>query len=134
MARNHRVPAATTLTLRDTAKNRAVYPLPVTQKPGVGCPQLHLLVVWSARGGGVLDHVRGSNRDGEMRLLHQLLPTLTRDDIVLYDRAAGHYVVCARLPAHQLDLISRVSIRKIDWRHGVRLGPHERLVTRQKSR
>jgi hypothetical protein len=124
----------TTLTLPDTAKNRADYPQPVTQKPGVGFPQLHLLVVWSARGGGVLDHVRGSTRDGEMRLLHQLLPALTPGDIVVYDRAAGHYVACARLSAHQLDLISRVSIRQIDWRNGVRLGPDERLVTWQKSR
>lgn len=124
----------TTLTLPDTAKNRRAYPQPVTQKPGVGLPQLHLLVVWSARGGGVLDYVRGSNRDGEMRLLHRLLPRLSPGDITVYDRAAGHYVACALLRGQQADLISRVTIRKIDWRHGVRLGPDERLVTWQKSR
>jgi hypothetical protein len=124
----------TTLTLPDTAKNRADYPQPATRKPGVGCPQLHLLVVWSARSGGVLDHVRGSNRAGELRLLNHLLPTLTPGDITVYDRAAGNYVACARLRAHQVDLISRVSIRKIDWRKGVRLGPDERLVTWRKSR
>jgi hypothetical protein len=123
----------TTLTLPDTPQNQKSYPQPETQKNGVGFPQLHLLVVWSARGGGVLDHVRGSNRDGEMRLLHRLLPALTAGDIVVYDRAAGHYVACARLSAHQVDLISRVSIRKIDWRKGARLGPHERLVTWKKS-
>jgi len=124
----------TTVTLPDTPENQALYPQPVTQKPGVGFPQLHLLVVWSARGGGVLDHVRGSNRDGELRLLNQLLPTLTPGDITVYDRAAGNYVTCARLRAHSVDLISRVSIRKTDWRHGVRLGPDERLVTWKKSR
>jgi hypothetical protein len=124
----------TTLTLPDTAKNRADYPQPATRKPGVGCPQLHLLVVWSARSGGVLDHVRGSNRAGELRLLNHLLPTLTPGDITVYDRAAWNYVACARLRAHQVDLISRVSIRKIDWRKGVRLGPDERLVTWRKSR
>lgn len=125
---------ATTLNLPATAENQAAYPQPTSQKPGVGFPQLHLLVVWSARGGGVLEHVRGSKRDGEMRLLNQLLPALTAGDIVVYDRAAGHYVACAQLRAHQVDLISRVSIRQIDWRKGVRLGPDERLVTWKKSR
>ena len=69
-----------------------------------------------------------------MRLLHQLCPTLAPQDIVIYDRAAGHYVACALVRQIQADLISRVSIRKIDWRRGRRLGPNERLVTWQKSR
>jgi len=106
----------------------------MSQKPGVGLPQLHLLVVWSARGGGVLDHVRGPSRDGELCLLHRLLPTLAPRDIVIYDRAAGHYVGCALLRAHQADLISRVATREIDWRKGVRLGPGDRLVTWKKAR
>jgi len=125
---------ATTLTLADTSENRQAYPQPTSQKPGVGFPQLHLLVAWSARGGGVLDYVRGTIADGELRLLHQLLPTFARQDIVIYDRAVGHYVGCALLRARQVDLISRVSIRKIDWRRGVRLGAGDRLVTWQKSR
>lgn len=123
----------TTLTLPDTPANRKDYPQPTSQKPGVGFPQLHLLVAWSARGGGVLDHVRGPSGDGEMCLLHRLLPTLAPQDIVIYDRAAGHYVGCALARAHQADLISRVSTRRIDWRKGVRLGPGDRLVTWKKG-
>ena len=123
----------TTLTLPDTPANRKDYPQPTSQKPGVGVPQLHLLVVWSARGGGVLDHVRGPTRDGELCLLHRLLPTLAPRDIVIYDRAAGHYVGGALLRAHQADLISRVSTRQIDWRKGVRLGAGDRLVTWKKG-
>jgi len=123
----------TTLTLPDSPENRTVYPQPTSQKPGVGLPQLHLLVVWSAGGGGVLDHVRGPSRDSELCLLHRLLPTLAPQDIVIYDRAAGHYVGCALLRAHQADLISRVATRAVDWRKGVRLGPAERLVTWKKG-
>ena len=125
---------ATTLTLPANAENQAAYPQPKSQKPGVGFSQPHLLVVWSARGGGVLDHVHGSKRDGEMRLLHRLIPALTAGDIVVYDRAAGHYVARALLRAHQVDLISRVSIRPIDWRKGVRLGSDQRLATWKKNR
>lgn len=124
----------TTLTLPDTPQNQKQYPQPSSQKPGCGFPLLHLLVVWSARGGAVLDHARGDHHHGEMRLLHQLCPTLESKDIVIYDRAAGHYVACARLQAHGTDLISRVSIRQIDWRRGRRLGPNERLVVWKKSR
>jgi len=124
----------TTLTLPDTPENRQAYPQPTSQKPGVGFPQLHLLVVWSARGGGVLDHARGPITAGELRLLHRLLPALAPQDIVIYDRAAGHYVGCALLRQHQVDLISRVNQRKVDFRQGVRLGPHDRLVTWKKSR
>ena len=124
----------TTVSLPDTPENQKDYPQTPAQKPGCGFPILHLLVVWSARGGGVLDHARGDYHHGEMRLLHQLLPTLTPKDIVLYDRAAGHYVACALLRSHDTDLISRVKVRQIDWRRGQRLGANERLVSWKKGR
>lgn len=124
----------TTLTLPDTPENQAAYPQPPTQKPGCGFPLLHLLVVWSARGGAVLDCAQGDHHHSEMRLLHQLGPALAPQDIVIYDRAAGNYVACARLAAQEVDLISRVASRRIDWRRGQRLGPQERLVRWKKSR
>jgi hypothetical protein len=124
----------TTLTLPDTPENQAQYPQPSSQKPGCGFPLMHVLVVWSARGAAVLDHAKGDHHHGEMRLLHQLGSTLAPQDIVIYDRAAGHYVACARLQAHGADLISRVTVRQIDWRRGRRLAPNERLVVWKKSR
>lgn len=124
----------TTLSLPDTPENQKDYPQTSSQKPGCGFPVLHLLVAWSARGGGVLDHVKGDYHHSEMRLLHQLLPALTPKDIVIYDRAAGHYVACALLCQHGTDLISRVKVRQIDWRRGQRLGPNERRVVWKKGR
>lgn len=123
----------TTLTLPDTAQNQQAYPQPKSQKPGCGFPLLHLLVIWSARGGAVLDYACGNHHHGEMRLLHQVCPRLAHRDIAIYDRAAGHYMGCALLQAREVDLISRVSIRRIDWRRGRRLGPDERLVVWPKS-
>jgi hypothetical protein len=124
----------TTVPLPDTPDNQAAYPQPLSQKPGCGFPLLHLLVVWSARGGAVLDYAKGDHHHSEMRLLHQLGSALVPQDIVIYDRAAGNYVACARLAAGGLDLISRVACRRIDWRRGRRLGPQERLVQWKKSR
>ena len=123
----------TALRLPDTPANQALYPQPSTQKPGCGFPQMNVLVVWSARGGGVLDLATGDLHQGEMRLLHRLLPGLSENDILIYDRAAGHYGACALVRSHKMDLISRVAIRQIDWRKGQRLGPNERLVTWKKS-
>lgn len=123
----------TTITLPDTPENQKDYPQSTSQKPGCGFPLLHLLVVMSARAGGVLDLARGDYHHGEMRLLHQLLPTLEEKDIAIYDRAAGNYVACALLQDRQADLISRVAIRRIDWRRGQRIGKNERLVVWKKS-
>jgi hypothetical protein len=123
-----------TLCLPDTPENQKTYPQPTSQKPGCGFPLLHLLVVGSTRGGGVLDHAKGDYHHGEMRLLHTLCATLDAQDIVIYDRAAGNYVACALMQAHQTDLISRVACRQIDWRRGRHLGKNQRLVVWQKSR
>lgn len=122
-----------TLTLPDTARNQAEYPQSKSQKPGCGFPLLNLLAVWDARGATIADVELGNQQHSELRLLHQLTPRLTPKDIVVYDRALGHYVGCALLPARGIDLISRVHTRRIDWRRGLRLGRNERLVTWRKS-
>ncbi len=85
-------------------------------------------MVGSERGAAILDQVSGDHHASEMRRLHQLVPRLAAKDILVYDRAAGHYMGCALLRAGQVDLISRVHTRKIDWSAGQRLGPDERLV------
>lgn len=122
-----------TLALADTALNQAAYPQSESQTPGCGCPLLNLLAVWDARGATIGDVELGNQHHSETRLLHQLSPRLTPKDIVVYDRAMGHYVGCALLRARDIDLISRVHTRHIDWRRGHRLGRNERLVTWRKS-
>ena len=124
----------TTFTVPDTPLNQASYPQSKAQAPGCGFPLVHLLAVWDARGAVIGDLALGSQLDGELRLLHQLAPRLAPQDIVVYDRALGHYVGCALLRARAIDLISRVHTRRIDWRQGQRLGRDERLVTWRKSR
>lgn len=122
------------LTLPDTALNQAAYPQSKSQQPGCGFPLLNLLVVWDARGATIGDVELGNQHHSELRRLHQLAPRLAPQDIVVYDRALGHYVGCALLRARDIDLISRVHTRRIDWRRGRRLGRNERLVTWRKSR
>ncbi len=124
----------TSVVAPDTARNQAEFPQSKSQAPGCGFPLLNLLAVWDARGATIDDLELGDQQHSELRLLHQLAPRLAPQDIVVYDRALGHYVGCALLRARHLDLISRVHTRVIDWRRGRRLGPHERLVVWPKSR
>jgi len=123
----------TTVTLPDTPENQALYPQPKFQRPGCGFPLMKLMVIGSLRSGAVRHTVRGNYYQNEMRLFHAARPTLAHNDIVIYDRAAGHFVGAAQVRAQNADLISRVAVRKIDWRKGRRLGQGDRLVTWTKS-
>lgn len=124
----------TTLTLPDTEENQELYPQPKFQRLGCGFPLMKLMVLSSLRSGAVLHTVRGNYYQSEMRLFHAARPSLESKDIVIYDRAAGHFVGAAQVRAQEADLISRVTVRKIDWRKGRRLGPGDRLVTWGKGR
>jgi hypothetical protein len=123
----------TTLTLPDTPENQKQYPQPKFQRPGCGFPIMKLMVVASLRGGTVLRTIRGTYFQHEMRLFHQVRPTLAPNEIILYDRAAGHFVGAAQARAQGADLISRVTKRKTDWRKGQRLGVGDRLVVWAKT-
>lgn len=132
--RSVKVLDGTTLTLPDTPATQAKFPQPLSQQRGCGFPQLNLVVVWHAQAAAILDEAHGDYHHSELRLLHQLGPRLTRHDIVIYDRAIGHFMGVALLQAQGVDLISRVHTRRIDWRRGQVLGPNERLVQWPRSR
>jgi hypothetical protein len=121
-----------TVTLADTAENREKYPLQKGQKPGCSFPIMHLSVLFSLQSGAVLQVAAGNCHQHELRLFHSIHNCLQSNDIVVYDRAGGHFVLAAQLGEKNVDLISRVLHRKIDWRCGKRLGKHDRLCVWKK--
>ncbi len=123
----------TTVLLPDTPQNQKQYPQQRNQKPGCGFPIMRLSVVCSLQSGAVLQVARGHYCQHELRLFHTLQPELQPGDILVYDRAAGNYVVAACLLQRGVDLISRVLNRHIDWRRGRRLGKRDRLVVWRKG-
>jgi hypothetical protein len=122
-----------TVSLADTAQNQAMYPQQRAQKPGCGFPIMRLSVLFSLQSGAVLQVATGSYYKHELRLFHSLHKYLEANDIVVYDRAGGHFVLAAELNEINVGLISRVLHRKIDWRSGKRLGKHDRLVVWKKG-
>jgi hypothetical protein len=122
-----------TVILADTPENQKKYPQPRSQKPGCGFPIMRLSVVFSLQSGAVLQVAQGTYYQHELRLFQTLQSGLQPGDIVIYDRAGGHYVMAAGLRLQNVDLISRVLGRQIDCRRGQRLGPRDRLVVWKKS-
>jgi hypothetical protein len=123
-----------TVLLPDTPANQKKYPQQKGQKPGCGFPMMRLSVVFSLHSGAVLDVAKGNYYQHELRLFHTLQGQLQQGEIVVYDRAGGHFVMAATLGQQHVDLISRVLNRHSDGRRrGKRLGKRDRLVEWKKG-
>jgi putative transposase len=123
-----------TVLLPDTPENQKVYPQQKGQKPGCGFPIMRLSVVFSLTSGAVVDVAQGNYYQHELRLFHSLHPHLQKGEIVVYDRAGGHFVLAASLRHRDVDLISRVLKRHIDGRRRhKRLGKRDWLMVWKKS-
>jgi DDE family transposase len=130
-----RVVDASGARLADTPKNRAAYPPSDNLAAGAGFPFLRIVVLFSLASGALLAQASGSLRCSEQRLWHNLLSCLHRADILLGDRAYGHYVVAALLQSVGVDLMATVAARarKVDFRKAKkRLGPQDSLFVWKK--
>lgn len=123
------------LRLADTPANQKRFPQPANQKRGGGFPVLKLVVLFCLTSGSLLARATGTLWESEARLLHRLLATLQRGDIVLGDRGFGNFVILALLAGAGADLLARVptNSRRVDFRHGRRLGRWDRVVLWRKG-
>lgn len=117
--------------LSDTDANQQAYPQPSVQKPGCGFPVMGLVGVLNLSCGAWLGAVVGPLREHDSRLAGEVLTHFGQGDLALADRAFNSYELVARLLArgtHSLMRLHQARHRKLDWRSGKRLSPHERLV------
>jgi putative transposase len=123
------------LRLADTPANQKRFPQPANQKRGCGFPVLKLVVLFCLTSGALLARATGTLWESEARLLHRLLATLKRGDIVLGDRGFGNFVILAWLAGAGVDLLARVATnsRRVDFRQGRRLGRGDRVVRWRKG-
>ena len=122
-----------TLTLTDTAKNRAAYP--ALQSPEPNFPLLRVVVLFSLWSGSILSLAWGSLHTAELPLLSQLFNGLVAGDILLADRGFGNFTLLALL--HQLhrglDFIGRSARQVAGQRRLKRLGYNDWLVQWQRG-
>lgn len=133
--RSLKVVDGSSLRLADTPANQKCFPQPTSQKRGCGFPVMKLVVLFCLASGALLARATGTLWESEARLLHRLLATLQRGDIVLGDRGFGNFVILALLAGAGADLLARVptNSRRVDFRRGRRLGRWDRVVVWRKG-
>lgn len=121
--------------LPDTLANRSVCPQSEAQAPGCGFPLVRVVGVFCLKTGMLLEEATASYIISENALFQDLWPTFQAGDVLVMDRNFGAYGSFASLGLKGVDLVSHLhASRSADFRKGVRLGRHDRLITWSKSR
>jgi len=128
-ARPLKVVDGSALTLADTPKNRAAYPL-IESTDTPTFPQLRLVVLFSLLSGAIVAAAQSSLWVSELALLHSLAAHLAAGDILVGDRGFGSFPVIAWLQVvRHVDFLGRTT-RRIDGRRCLRrLGPNDWLIS-----
>jgi hypothetical protein len=126
----------TTVSMPDTAQNRAEYPLAYNQVPGTSFAIARVGAVISLSCGAILDlgicRYAGKGQ-GEVSLLRRLWDVLAPGDVLLGDRLMSGWVGMLLLKQRGVDTVSRLSAHRwADFRKGVRLGKDDHLVVWRK--
>jgi hypothetical protein len=126
----------TTVSMPDTAANRAEYPLAYNQVPGTSFAIARVGAVISLACGAILDlgvcRYAGKGQ-GEVSLLRCLWDVLRPGDVLLGDRLMSGWVGMLLLKQRGVDTVSRLSAhRRADFRKGKRLGKEDHLVVWEK--
>jgi len=122
-----------TFTMPDTSENQEAFPQIGGQKPGVGLPIARACAVISLATACVCDLAIGpyeGKETGETALLRGLLETFDENDVVVFDRYYGSFMMLALLSLRGLHVcVRRHQLRHSDFRRGRRLGPGDHLIT-----
>lgn len=132
--RGRRVVAAdgTGLSMPDTPGNRAAYPIPGSQAPGVGFPQARVVALFSLVTGAIVDAAIGPSRgkqSGENALLRQIAGSVEPGSVLLADRYFAGWFDLMLWRGRGVDVVTRVhQKRATDFRRGRRLGREDHVV------
>jgi hypothetical protein len=130
--RHVKIADGTTVSMPDTPDNRAAYPPPRSQRPGVGFPIARVLVVFSLACATVLEAAMGplsGKKTGELSLFRGLDDVLQAGDVLLVDRLFCTFRDIATQLARGVDLVVRQhASRRTDFRRGRWLGTQDHVV------
>jgi putative transposase len=122
-----------TFTMPDTPENQEVFPQIGAQRPGVGLPLARVCAVLSLATASVCDLALGpyeGKETGETALLRGLLETFDENEVVVFDRYYGSFMMLALLSLRGVHVCVRLHhLRHSDFRRGRRLGPGDHLIT-----
>lgn len=116
----------TTVSMPDTPENQEAFPQSSEQKPGLGFPVARIGGLIGLASGAVLGHAvvacKGKG-NGEQTLLHQMLPLMEKNDVLLADALLATWWIIAEVRARGADVVMVQHGRRItDFAQGRRLG------------
>lgn len=124
-----------TVQLLDTPQNQRLYPQASGQKQGCGHPVMGIVGLLNLAHGAWVKVKTCKWNCHDSRAAASLISALTKDDLLLADRAFCSFELLARCHeqgTHTLIRLHQARHKTLDWRKGKKLGPHERLVTWKK--
>jgi hypothetical protein len=107
------------LSMPDTPENRAAYPQPVVQQPGIGFPMARVAVLLSLATGACHDLAiarYAGKGTGETTLLRRMYQSLSPGDVVLADALFDNYFLACELRDRGIDLVARVQAERVGSR------------------
>jgi hypothetical protein len=107
------------LSMPDTPENRATYPQPVVQQPGIGFPMARVAVLLSLATGACHDLAiapYAGKGTGETTLLRRMYDALSPGDVVLADALFDNYFLACELRDRGIDLVARVQAERVGSR------------------
>mgnify|MGYP006282723775 FL=1 len=125
----------TSAQMPDTPANRKKYPYPNGQDAGCGFPLVKLNGLIDLSHGGLREFASSAVNTSELSNHDELEDNLQVGDVFIGDRLYSGYELIGRLHSKGVPFIGRAhQTRKIDFRRGRKIGPHERLVVWKKPR
>jgi hypothetical protein len=107
------------VSMPDTPENRAAYPQPPTQKPGVGFPLARAVVLLSLATGACHDLAiapYAGKGTGETTLLRHMYGALSPGDVVLADALFDNDFLACELRDRGIELVTRVQAERVGTR------------------
>jgi len=107
------------VSMPDTPENRAVYPQPVVQQPGIGFPLARVALLLSLATGACHDLAiapYAGKGTGETTLLRRMYDSLSPGDVVLADALFDNYFLACELRWLGVELVARVQAERVGSR------------------
>lgn len=124
----------TGIRLPDTPENQTDFPQPGEQREGCGFPVMQVVACFCLASGAIIDWVETALKSHECRIFRRMLHMFNKGDVVLGDRGFSSYANLAMLLDRGVHAVMRAhQMRKLDYRKGKCLGPHDRLVVWTRS-
>jgi hypothetical protein len=104
------------VSMPDTPQNRASYPQPVVQQPGIGFPLARVAVLLSLATGACHDLAiapYAGKGTGETTLLRRMYDALSPGDVVLADALFDNYFLACELRGRGIELVARVQAERV---------------------